>query len=343
MRYFPIFFDLQDRKVIVVGGGEEAVRKIRLLLKTPAQINVIAPALHDEIRTNPRIHWLATDFRPELLDGAALVYSAEPELNEAVSQAAQARGIPVNAVDQASISTFIIPSIVDRDPVVVAIGTEGTAPVLGQGIRAKIDALLPAKLGELAQVASTLRARVAKSIPHGNTRRSFWQNYFFGTPRETLFAGDTTGFVNAIEDAIANATIPSEGIVTLVGVGPGDAELITIKAQRKMMEADVIIYDGDTPPAILEMARRDATRVIAPPRSYDLEKLLVGQARAGKLVVRLISGAEQNIEAHDEYVMLRAQGVLADVVPGLSPLHLQNDSPFPIDEAIQDSILRSAS
>ena len=135
----------------------------------------------------------------------------------------------------------------------------------------------------------------------------------------------------------------AKAFVTLVGVGPGDAELITIKAQRKMMEADVIIYDGDTPPAILEMARRDATRVIAPPRSYDLEKLLVGQARAGKLVVRLISGAEQNIEAHDEYVMLRAQGVLADVVPGLSSFHLQNDSPFPIDEAIQDSILRSAS
>jgi uroporphyrin-III C-methyltransferase / precorrin-2 dehydrogenase / sirohydrochlorin ferrochelatase len=238
MRYFPIFFDLQDRKVIVVGGGEEAVRKIRLLLKTPAQINVIAPCLHDEIKTDSRIHWLAT----ELLDGAALVYSAEPQLNAAVSAAAQARGIPVNAVDQASISTFIVPSIVDRDPVVVAIGTEGTAPVLGQGIRAKIDALLPAKLGELASVASTLRSRVAKHVPHGNARRSFWQNYFFGTPRETLFAGDKAGFANAIKSAISEAALPSEGIVTLVGVGPGNAELITIKAQRKMMEADVIIH-----------------------------------------------------------------------------------------------------
>ena len=343
MRYFPIFFDLQDRKVIVVGGGEEAVRKIRLLLKTPAQINVIAPELHNEIRTDSRIHWLATEFTAELLDGAALVYSAEPELNAAVSAAAQARGIPVNAVDQASISTFIVPSIVDRDPVVVAIGTEGTAPVLGQGIRAKIDALLPAKLGELASVASTLRARVARHVPHGNARRSFWQSYFFGAPRETLFAGDKSGFANAIKTAISNAAIPSEGIVTLVGVGPGDAELITIKAQRKMMEADVIVYDASVPAQIMEMARRDATRITALFRSSELEKVLVEQARAGKLVVRLIAGAEQNIQAHDEYVMLRAQGIAADVVQGLLPLHTQNDNPFPIRLDIQDSILRSAS
>jgi uroporphyrin-III C-methyltransferase / precorrin-2 dehydrogenase / sirohydrochlorin ferrochelatase len=343
MRYFPIFFDLKDRKVIVVGGGEEAVRKIRLLLKTPAQIHVIASELHVEIKSDSRINWLATEFSAELLDGAALVYSAEPALNSAVSTAAQARGIPVNAVDQASISTFIVPSIVDRDPVVVAIGTEGTAPVLGQGIRAKIDALLPTKLGELASVASTLRARVAKSVPHGNARRSFWQNYFFGAPRETLFAGDKTGFANAIRYAISNATVPTEGIVTLVGVGPGDAELITIKAQRKMMEADVIIYDANVPAQIIEMARRDATRIVAPLRSHELEKLLVEQARAGKLVVRLIAGAEQNIQAQDEYVMLRAQGVAADVVQGLSPLHIQNKIAFPINLEIQNAILRSAS
>ena len=309
MRYFPIFFDLQDRIVIVVGGGEEAVRKIRLLLKTPAKIQVIAPDLHDEIKNDSRVFWLATAFKPELLDGAALVYSAEPELNEAVSAAAKSRGIPINAVDQASISTFIVPSIVDRDPVVVAIGTEGTAPVLGQGIRAKIDALLPTKLGDLATVASTLRTRVAKAVPHGNARRSFWHNYFFGAPRETLFAGDKSGFAAAINAALSKANIPSEGIVTLVGVGTGDAELVTIKAQRKMMEADVIIYDRNVPSQILEMARRDATRIISPTRSNELDKILIEQARAGKLVVRLIAGAEQNIQAHEEYVMLRAQGI----------------------------------
>ncbi len=343
MRYFPIFFDLLDRKVVVVGGGEEAVRKIRLLLKTPAQIHVIAPELHEEIKYDARINWIATEFTPELLKGAALVYSAEPELNAQVSAAAQACGIPVNAVDQASISTFIVPSIVDRDPVVVAIGTEGTAPVLGQGIRAKIDALLPNKLGELALVASTLRTRVAKDVPHGKARRSFWQSYFFGAPRETLFAGNKAGFASAIKAAIVNAAFPSDGIVTLVGIGPGDAEMLTIKAQRKMMEADVIVFDASIPTEIMEMARRDATRLMAPLRTNDLERLLIEQTRAGKLVVRLIGGAEQNIQAHDEYVMLRAQGIDADIVQGLSPLHIQNDSPFPIRLDIQDSILRNAS
>lgn len=343
MRYFPIFFDLQDRKVIVVGGGEEAVRKIRLLLKTPAQICVIASELHEEIKMNPRVHWLATEFKPELLDGAALVYSADTELNVAVSGAAQIRGIPVNAVDQASISTFIVPSIVDRDPVVVAIGTEGTAPVLGQGIRAKIDAMLPQQLGELASKAAGLRERVAKSVPHGNARRGFWQKFFFGEPRDNLFGGDEVAFALAVNDAIHDSATQSKGHVSLVGVGPGDAELITIKAQRKMMEADVIVYDGDVPASILEMARRDSTRVISPIRSRDLEKLLVSNAAEGKLVVRLISGAEQNIQAHDEYVMLRAQGVAADVVQGLTPVSIQKDSPFPIRLDIQDSILRSAS
>ena len=343
MRYFPIFFDLQDRKVIVVGGGEEAVRKIRLLLKTPARINVIAPDLNDEIKSDSRIHWLATTFKPELLDGAALVYSAVPELNAEVSDAAQARGIPVNAVDQASISTFIVPSIVDRDPVIVAIGTEGTAPVLGQGIRAKIDALLPQKLGALATKAASLRNRVAESVPHGNARRGFWQKFFFGEPRETLFAGDEVAFALAVNDAIHDSGKPPKGHVSLVAIGPGDAELITIKAHRKMMDADLIIYDRDVPAGIIEMARRDATRIVAPVRSHELERLLVGASAEGKLVTRLISGSEQNIQAQDEFMMLRALGISADVVHGISAIRFEDDSSFPINLDIQDSILRSAS
>ena len=343
MRYFPIFFDLQDRKVIVVGGGEEAVRKIRLLLKTPAKINVIAPDLHEEIKSDSRIHWLATAFKPELLDGAALVYSAQLELNAEVSVAAQARGIPVNAVDQASISTFIVPSIVDRDPVIVAIGTEGTAPVLGQGIRAKIDALLPQKLGTLATKAASLRERVSEQVPHGNARRSFWHKFFFGEPREVLLAGDEVAFALAVNDAIYDTAKPASGHVSLVGIGIGDAELITLKAHRKMMEADVIIYDGDTPAAIVEMARRDATRIIAPLRSQELEKLLISTVAEGKLVTRLISGAEQNIQAQDEYVMMRAQGIAADVVHGIVATRFENDTPFPINLEIQDLIMRSAS
>ena len=143
MRYFPIFVDLVDARVVVVGGSEEALRKIRLLLKTPARIEVIAPELHEELAAEPRVLWVAKSYDATLLDGATLVYSADAALNAQVSADAMARGIQVNAVDDAEISSFIVPSIVDRDPVVVAIGTEGTAPVLAQGIRQKIDGLLP--------------------------------------------------------------------------------------------------------------------------------------------------------------------------------------------------------
>jgi uroporphyrin-III C-methyltransferase/precorrin-2 dehydrogenase/sirohydrochlorin ferrochelatase len=193
MRYFPLFLDLDDRKAVVVGGGEEALRKVRLLLKTGAQINVVAPTLHDELSSHlkeGRLVWLAKSFAPTLLDDAALVYSADEELHAEVSAAARDRGVPVNAVDDAALSTFITPSIVDRDPVVVAIGTEGTSPVLGMGLRSRIEALLPQALGSLAVAASHLRQSVAEQVPHGNRRRSFWQRYFFGSIRESFLAGD---------------------------------------------------------------------------------------------------------------------------------------------------------
>jgi uroporphyrin-III C-methyltransferase / precorrin-2 dehydrogenase / sirohydrochlorin ferrochelatase len=243
MRYFPIFVDLENARVVVVGGGEEALRKVRLLLKTTAQIHVIAPKLHPELAENARVNWLAKSYKAEHLDGARLVYSADAELNAVVSADAQARGIQINAVDAADISTFIVPSIVDRDPVVVAIGTEGTAPVLGQGIRAKIDAMLPDKLGALAAKAQTLRGRVAQHIPHGNRRRAFWQQFFFGAPRDAFIAGDELNFHTTLHDAVTEALTGNTGRVSLVGAGPGDPELLTLKAQRKLQEADVIVYD----------------------------------------------------------------------------------------------------
>jgi uroporphyrin-III C-methyltransferase / precorrin-2 dehydrogenase / sirohydrochlorin ferrochelatase len=343
MRYFPIFFDLLDRKVIVVGGGEEALRKIRLLLKTPAKIQVIAPVLHEELAAEARVEWLATVFQADLLDGAALVYSADAALNSSVSQAAQARGIPVNAVDQADISTFIVPSIVDRDPVVVAIGTEGTAPVLGQGIRAKIDTLLPQHLGKLAAKAAELRPRVASQVPHGAARRSFWASFFFGETREHFLSGDHAAFELSLNDAIYDAEKPKAGHVSFVAVGPGDADQLTIRAHRQLMEADVIISDENLPHAILELARRDAVRMAAPMRSRELEGLLLALAKDGQQVVRLISGAEQNIQAEAEYVMMRAQSVSATLVPGLEHSHPGPKTPFPVDQDIQDQILRSAS
>ncbi len=330
MRYFPIFMDLKDRHVVVVGGAEEAARKVRLLLKTEAKISVIAPVLHDELAASPRINWLAKTYAPALLDGAALVYSADPDLNTIVSADAQARGIPVNAVDDAGISTFIVPSIVDRDPVVIAIGTEGAAPVLAQGIRARIDQMLPQSLGRLADRARALREYVAAELKPGNSRRSFWHEFFFGEPRAALESGDAVAFDLALHDAIHVAAgrpeKESRGRVSLVGAGPGDAELLTIKAHRRIQEADVIVYDRLVSPEVLEMARRDALRIPvgktpfeASPRQSEINAILVREALKGQHVVRLKGGDPYIFgRGAEEQAALEAEGIAVDVVPGIT-------------------------
>lgn len=353
MRYFPIFVDLKDRRVIVVGGGEEATRKVRLLLKTGAIIEVIAAELHEELASNPRVHWLARSFAPALLEGAALVYSAEKEQNIAVSEAAQAFGIPVNAVDEADISTFIVPSIVDRDPVVVAIGTEGTAPVLAQGIRAGIDALLPHGLGKLAIRALGLRGKVANLVPHGSRRRAFWQEFFYGEPRAAFDSGDDVAFDLALHDAIHANAKPAVGHVSLVEADAGDPELLTLKAHRKLLEADVIVHDHPVSPAILEMARRDAVR-IAVAQPQEILSILLVEARKGQKVVRLNANSRTDFESK----ALAAAGISVDVVPGISATpaappakpfsgngttrNVSEIISFPVREDIRDAILRAA-
>jgi uroporphyrin-III C-methyltransferase/precorrin-2 dehydrogenase/sirohydrochlorin ferrochelatase len=344
MRYFPIFFDLEGRKVVVVGGGEEALRKVRLLLKTNARISVIAPLLHDELASEPRVEWLARRFAPHLLGDAALVYAADPELNNLVSVEAKVRGIPVNVIDGADISTFITPSIVDRDPVIVAIGTEGTAPVLGQGIRARIDAMLPHGLGSLAKKANALRPRVANEVPQGSRRRSFWNRFFFGSIRDAAIAGDEKSYAHELNIALVDEALPSIGRVSLVGAGPGDPELLTLKAQRKLQEADVIVYDRLVGPGILEMARRDAVRIAVGKVQYEINAILIREARSGKHVVRL--GAGDIGRASEELAVLKANGIAVDVVPGIAVAKVKATAevvPFLSRDDIAAEILRAAS
>ena len=312
MRYFPIFYDLRNRPVVVIGGGEEALRKVRLLRKTGAVINVIAASLHDELATDPRVNWIGRHYHAGMLDGAALVYSADPALNARVSDDATALGIPVNAVDDPEISTFIVPSIVDRDPVVVAIGTEGTAPILGQGLRARIDAMLPAGLGDLARAASGLRQRVAATLPHGNRRRGFWYRYFFGDVRDAFIAGESCNYLAGVERLIAEESLAPVGRVSFLASPAGDPELLTLKAQRKLHEADVIVHDRAIDPALLEMARRDAVRVPVRGELFDgTADVLIREARAGRLVVRLSVG-EPSLE---ETVSVAAEGIAFESVP----------------------------
>ena len=237
MRYFPIFLDLEAKPAVIVGGGEEALRKIRLLERTGARLAVVAETLHDEIAAHPKVEWLARRFEPNLLDGAALAVCAERNLNEAVFAAAQARNIPINAVDDVKHSTFLIPAIVDRDPVVVAIGTEGAAPVLGQSLRSRIDALLPHGLGALACQAASLRQRVASILPGGPRRRSFWTKFFAGTQDGPVSWAH-------VEALLAGEAADDVAPVSFIAVPEGEADLLTLRAQRRLMRADVIVHDA---------------------------------------------------------------------------------------------------
>jgi uroporphyrin-III C-methyltransferase/precorrin-2 dehydrogenase/sirohydrochlorin ferrochelatase len=340
MRYFPIFLDLKDRPVVVVGGGEDALRKIRLLLKTDARISVIAPGLHDELAANTRVNWVARRYEAGLLDGAVLVYSADPALNETVTADARARGIPVNAVDNPRLSTFIVPSIVDRDPLVVAIGTEGTAPILGQGLRARIDAMLPPALGTLAATAAGLRARVAETVPAGNRRRGFWHRFFFGKVRDAFIANDTCAYLAGVEGLFAEEAAPPVGRVAFLGVHNNDPDLLTLKAQRKLQEADVIVHDRAIAPALLETARRDAVRIAVAGRMFDgSSDLLIKEARSGKHVVRLSCG-ETSLE---ETVSVATEGVAFETIPGVPAPKAAQAIPFPVNDCISDILLRAAS
>jgi uroporphyrin-III C-methyltransferase/precorrin-2 dehydrogenase/sirohydrochlorin ferrochelatase len=340
MRYFPIFIDLKGQPVAVVGGGEDAVRKIRLLLKTEAAITVIAPSLHEELAANPRVNWISRGYDAGLLEGARLVFSADKALHDRVADDARAMGIPVNAADNPDISSFIVPSIVDRDPVVVAIGTEGTAPVLGQGLRARLDAMLPQRLGDLARAGARLRKRVAQALPAGSRRRGFWQRFFFGDVREAYLAGDSCAYRAGVERLFAEEAPPPRGRVSFVAALSADPELLTLKAQRRLQEADVIVHDTAVAAAILETARRDAARIaVAGGLGDGAADILVAEARNGKLAVRLTAREP----ALEDCVAIAAEGIAFEVVPAAATETPARPTPFPTREDIRDAILRVAS
>jgi uroporphyrin-III C-methyltransferase / precorrin-2 dehydrogenase / sirohydrochlorin ferrochelatase len=320
MRYFPIFLDLGHRPAVIVGGGEEALRKIRLIERTPARLLVVAETLIDEIAAHPRVEWIARRFRPDLLDGAGLVISAEPALNAEVFTAARDRNLPVNAVDDAERSTFLIPSIVDRDPVIVAIGTEGAAPVLGQSIRSRIDVLLPSGLGSLALQAASLRRRVAAALPAGPRRRAFWTAFFAGRQ-------DGPQAWTRVEALLAGEPTAGPAAVTFIAAADGETDLMTLRAQRRLMLADVIVHDPAGVTGALEMSRRDATREAA---GSDAVALIARAARAGKQVVRLSAETlpVSEIEA------IERMGLSVECLGAAAPLPVPVSSP---------AILRAAS
>ena len=292
MRYFPLFYDLQNARVVVVGGGEEALRKVRLFLKTTAHIEVIAEALHPELDGYSRVHWRAKVYTAAYLQGAALVVCADLNLNSLVSADAKALGIPVNAVDDAALSSFIVPAIVDRDPVVVAIGTEGAAPILAQSIRAKVDALLPVNLGSIAQRAAALRGLVSEKLAHGFPRRAFWADFFFGSVAEADKSNDKVAYELALGDALFNHSQAKQRRFSKIIVTE-ELDLLTLREHRALMEADYIVHMPDVPAAVLEMARRDAVRLL-PHQIEHLDEL------SGNIVHISVLSSEQALSIDKE-------------------------------------------
>jgi uroporphyrin-III C-methyltransferase/precorrin-2 dehydrogenase/sirohydrochlorin ferrochelatase len=334
MKYFPIFADVEHAEVLVAGGGEQAAQKVRLLLKTDARITVIAETASPELEALARQDRLAIVRRPFAVTdvaGKRLVYAASGDRHQdaAVSHAAQVRGIPVNVVDVPELSTFITPAIVDRDPVTVAIGTEGAAPVLAREIKTRLEQWLPANLGTLARRAQGLRELVARSIPDARARRRLWERLLQGPFRHAVLSGAESEAERVLAAELNGSAAPGKGRVALIGCGPGDPDLLTLKALQRMQEADVLVIDRLVNPKILDYARRDAERIYVgktpggPATSQtEIDRILVREASAGKVVARL-KGGDPFIfgRAAEEMAALQAAGIAVEVVPGITAAH----------------------
>ncbi len=333
MDFLPIFLDLKRRPCAVIGGGEVAARKISLLLSAGAQITVYAPAIGDSVQrwiAEGKIRHVAQAFRPEMLDGCALTIAATDEaaVNRQVSEAAKARGIPVNVVDQPDLCTFIMPSIIDRSPVIVAVSTGGSSPVLARLIRARLETLIPAGYGRLARLVSAFRDKVKRRFTHPPRRRQFWEEVLQGNIAELVYSGQDAAAEKALQQRIdaADGEKTPVGEVYLVGGGPGDPDLLTFRALRLMQQADVVVYDRLVSPAVLELVRRDAERIYAGKErdnhaipQEDINHLLVRLAKEGKRVVRL-KGGDPFIfgRGGEEIDTLAAEGIAFQVVPGIT-------------------------
>lgn len=331
MQHFPIFLDLAGRRVALSGGGEAALAKLRLLLKTEAKITVFAPAPAPEIAdwaTQGRLTLHRRAFDPGDALCAALFYAADEDPAEDARTAAIARaeGALVNIVDNLHDSQFITPAIVDRDPVTVAIGTEGAAPVLARAIKRDLEERLPTALGPLARIGKAFRAQVERLAP-GRARRDFWTAYYFDKGPKAI--ADGAGATQAaLHQLLADhLTTPArEGEVLFVGAGPGDPDLLTLKARKALDTADVILHDRLITPEILELARREAILIdvgktgFGPHTAQEtINALLVEHAQNGAQVVRLKAGDATIFGRLDEELTAcEAAGIPTTIVPGIT-------------------------
>ena len=332
MNYLPIFMNVQGQRCLLVGAGEVASRKAALLARTGAFIVVVAPRVHEEIRAlvnqhGGEIH--TREFSDSDLDGVSLVVAATDNdaVNRHVSELAKTRKIPVNVVDNTELCSFIVPAIVDRSPVVVAISTEGSAPVFARQLKEKIEVLLPSRYGYLAALLGSLRDRVKQSVADGTSRRRFWEKLLFGTMPELVMSGREQDAMQVFEQTLIDINSSNhQGEVYLVGAGPGDPDLLTLKALRLMQAADVVLYDRLVSDEIMQKVRPDAERIFVgkeakhhPVPQEEINELLVRLAKEGRRVLRL-KGGDPFIfgRGGEEIDRLADAGIAFQVVPGIT-------------------------
>jgi len=327
---FPAFMKVAGRRAVVVGHGGEAAAKVRLLGETNARIVVVSktvdPDLQEAIDLFEAEH-IAEEFASEHLADAALVFSAreDRELDKAVVDAARAAGVPVNAVDKPELCDFYTGALVNRAPIAVAITSTGVGPVLSRHIRARIEAMLPRATGELARLAESFRDAASKVIRDGSARRAFWARFFSGSVASNLYAGKADA-ARTEAQRLLNSMAGEPGFVWLVGAGPGAEDLLTLRAQRLLQEADVIVHDALVPAGVVSMGRRDAERISVGKRKgahsvpqAEICDLLVDLARQGRKVVRLKAGDPMIFgRAAEEMEALRAGGIGFEIVPGVT-------------------------
>ncbi|WP_421269022.1 siroheme synthase CysG [Aeromonas veronii] len=331
MDYLPIFCRLDNKPVLLVGGGEVAERKARLLLDAGAHLTVVAPELDPELAelaANGSIEWLAGEFAPAQLTGKWLVVAATDrrEVNALVYQSANRARIFANVVDDPKRSSFIMPSIIDRSPLMVAISSGGKAPVLARLLREKLEALLPQHLGAVATFAGSLRERVKARFTSMGERRRFWER-LLGADRlgQALARGDSASAHQLADNLFADGS-QTGGEVVLVGAGPGDPGLLTLHALRQMQQADVVVYDRLVSDEVMALVRRDAKRIFVGKQAGNhcvpqegINQLLLEEAQKGQRVVRL-KGGDPFIfgRGGEELETLVGTGIGFQVVPGIT-------------------------
>jgi len=331
MRYLPIHVDTKDARILIIGGENAAEAKLRTLIKTDANLIIVASEISSEIgrwADKGLVSWIQRDFEITDFIGVRLVYVAteDDNFNAEIADLARSKGLLVNAADQKDSCDFITPALVDRSPVIVSIGTEGTSPSLARAIKTDLEARLPSKLGILANIINGLRAKVKAAIPSLSGRQLFWAEIFDGKDLISQLRVSGDELTKRVDDKLAGTPKDKIGHVSLVGSGPGNPDLLTLAARQKLHSADVIVYDRLVSQGVLDFGRREAEYIYvgkepggkSTPQD-EINTIIVQKALKGLAVVRLKSGDPLIFGRADEEIdALEAESIRYDIVPGIT-------------------------